>query len=102
MQSLSPHVHDLFLSNSMPVRDADSFLYNAPNLGAVGVNRGASGIDGIISSAVGFALATPSPKGSPPLTAVIGGEKRQEVIERREDADPSASNFSHCRMLAAP
>ena len=72
MQSLSPHVHDLFLSNSMPVRDADSFLYNAPNLGAVGVNRGASGIDGIISSAVGFALASPETKDSPPLTAVIG------------------------------
>lgn len=47
----------LFLSNSMPVRDAEFFLYPDQDLGSVGVNRGASGIDGIISSAVGFAEA---------------------------------------------
>ncbi|GMH85961.1 hypothetical protein TL16_g10394 [Triparma laevis f. inornata] len=47
-------VGDLFLSNSMPIRDADSFLYNTKDLNEVGANRGASGIDGIISSAVGF------------------------------------------------
>ncbi len=64
---------DLFLSNSMPVRDSEFFLY--PNhdyikstpfgsnqcLGSVSVNRGASGIDGIISSATGFVEATSSP-----------------------------------------
>jgi 2-succinyl-5-enolpyruvyl-6-hydroxy-3-cyclohexene-1-carboxylate synthase len=62
---------NLFLSNSMPVRDAEFFLYPRyekastnirPNLSAVAVNRGASGIDGIISSAIGFceALSTPT------------------------------------------
>jgi 2-succinyl-5-enolpyruvyl-6-hydroxy-3-cyclohexene-1-carboxylate synthase/o-succinylbenzoate synthase len=45
----------LFLSNSMPVRDAEFFLYPKEcGLSMVGVNRGASGIDGIISSTSGF------------------------------------------------
>lgn len=58
----------LFLSNSMPVRDAEFFLYPVENAASdsfgrgglyrVGVNRGASGIDGIISSAAGFAEAS--------------------------------------------
>ena len=59
----------LFLSNSMPVRDADSFLYPSAQrkftrvrgLREVGVNRGASGIDGVISSAAGFAESTERP-----------------------------------------
>lgn len=70
---------DLFLSNSMPVRDAEFFLYpsfdyfdsdgNIHNhcLGSVAVNRGASGIDGIISSATGHTEAT-----STPTTLLIG------------------------------
>ena len=52
----------LFLSNSMPVRDGEFFLY--PKLGGLsmlGVNRGASGIDGIISSANGFSEGTGRP-----------------------------------------
>ena len=45
----------LFLSNSMPVRDAEFFLYpKSCGLSMIGVNRGASGIDGIISSTTGF------------------------------------------------
>ncbi|KAL7443535.1 hypothetical protein ACHAXH_008202, partial [Discostella pseudostelligera] len=49
----------LFLSNSMPVRDGEFFLYPAHYLNkstfplSVSVNRGASGIDGIISTATG-------------------------------------------------
>ncbi|KAL3938565.1 MAG: hypothetical protein SGBAC_006544 [Bacillariaceae sp.] len=60
--------YSLFLSNSMPVRDAEAFLYplSVPSSNTKGwkgvvdieVNRGASGIDGIISSAAGFADAT--------------------------------------------
>lgn len=69
----------LFLSNSMPVRDAEFFLYPDEvvsyetseqihvGLGDVGVNRGASGIDGIISTAAGFADST-----GVPTTLVIG------------------------------
>lgn len=57
-------VSNLFLSNSMPVRDAEFFLYPSKYDSydtkipfSVGVNRGASGIDGIISSAIGFTEA---------------------------------------------
>lgn len=50
----------LFLSNSMPVRDGEFFLYpTIPSKGSfplsISVNRGASGIDGIISTATGCA-----------------------------------------------
>ena len=68
------HLSNLFLSNSMPVRDAEFFLYPTPlqvksasdgiatqRINSVTVNRGASGIDGIISTATGLAEATSSP-----------------------------------------
>ena len=61
----------LFLSNSMPVRDAEFFLYpTSSRTGgptSVAVNRGASGIDGIISAASGYADASDDP-----TTLVIG------------------------------
>ena len=63
----------LFLSNSMPIRDAEAFLYplggktEKCSLTDTGVNRGASGIDGIIASAAGFADAT-----CVPTTLIIG------------------------------
>jgi len=55
----------LFLSSSMPVRDADAFL-RADNV-VIGANRGANGIDGTIASACGFAHG-----GRRPVTAVMG------------------------------
>lgn len=45
----------LFLSNSMPVRDFELYADNIDLNIDVGSNRGASGIDGIIASAAGFA-----------------------------------------------
>ncbi len=45
----------LFLSNSMPIRDMNSFAMPNVTLRYVGANRGVSGIDGIIASASGFA-----------------------------------------------
>jgi 2-succinyl-5-enolpyruvyl-6-hydroxy-3-cyclohexene-1-carboxylate synthase len=44
----------LFLSNSMPIRDMDMFGVTRENRVQTATNRGASGIDGIISSAIGF------------------------------------------------
>jgi 2-succinyl-5-enolpyruvyl-6-hydroxy-3-cyclohexene-1-carboxylate synthase len=52
---LIPPGHALFLASSMPVRDMD--MYGAADGPAVPVdaNRGASGIDGTLASAIGFA-----------------------------------------------
>lgn len=59
--------HALFLASSLTVRDFDMY---APCDGAqvpVGCNRGASGIDGTVASAVGFARGL-----NKPTTLVIG------------------------------
>jgi 2-succinyl-5-enolpyruvyl-6-hydroxy-3-cyclohexene-1-carboxylate synthase len=45
----------LFLSNSMPIRDLELYGKSSSGEIIIGSNRGASGIDGIISSAIGFA-----------------------------------------------
>lgn len=52
-----PVDHVLYLANSMPIRDADMFADPAGRRVLVGANRGASGIDGTIASAVGSAAA---------------------------------------------
>ena len=43
----------LFISNSMPIRDIDNLLLNK-NID-IYANRGANGIDGIVSTALGMA-----------------------------------------------
>ena len=58
----------LFLSNSMPVRDMDLYASTSqPACFMTGTNRGASGIDGIISTAAGFASGLRKP-----VTLLIG------------------------------
>jgi len=54
---LTPSNHALFVSSSMPIREIDS--YGATNGRSIifGSNRGASGIDGTIATATGFATA---------------------------------------------
>lgn len=68
VSSILTEEEGLFLSNSMPVRDMDMFAANiASTLVMVGMNRGASGIDGIISTAAGYAYGLRRP-----VTLLIG------------------------------
>ena len=62
-----PKDHGLFLANSMPIRDVDMYGHplNAPVM--IGANRGASGIDGTIATAAGFAVGL-----NKPVTLLIG------------------------------
>ena len=52
---LVPESHALFVSSSMPVRDMDLFATAGGAPVRVAENRGASGIDGTIATAAGFA-----------------------------------------------
>lgn len=48
-----PNEDALFVSSSMPIRDVDTFLFSSPHRLPVYANRGANGIDGVVSSAIG-------------------------------------------------
>jgi len=65
LQHLEPEVA-LYVSNSMAVRDIDAFAKAAPRGPQVFSNRGASGIDGLISCATGVAA------GGRPTVLLIG------------------------------
>ena len=54
-----PATSTLFVGNSMPIRDADTFFWHAPGV-RVMANRGANGIDGIISTALGVSAMQPA------------------------------------------
>ncbi|ACF14443.1 2-succinyl-6-hydroxy-2,4-cyclohexadiene-1-carboxylic acid synthase/2-oxoglutarate decarboxylase [Chloroherpeton thalassium ATCC 35110] len=62
-----PETAGLFLSNSMPIRDMDMYATPSGASVRVGANRGASGIDGILASASGFAAGLEKP-----VTLLIG------------------------------
>jgi 2-succinyl-5-enolpyruvyl-6-hydroxy-3-cyclohexene-1-carboxylate synthase len=51
----------IYLSNSLPVRHADTFAACSGKGLAIGCNRGANGIDGTIASAIGFAAGLNRP-----------------------------------------
>lgn len=53
-----PEDWNIFLSNSFPVRDFDLFGVNLKKHRNIFVNRGASGIDGITSTAIGTSLGS--------------------------------------------
>ena len=64
---LAPANSVLFLGNSMPIRDADAYGAADGHGPLVAANRGASGIDGNIATAAGYARGL-----GKPVTAVIG------------------------------
>lgn len=59
--------HGLFLGNSLPVREMDMFAAHDGPTVLVASNRGASGIDGNIATAAGFARGLGAP-----VTAFVG------------------------------
>lgn len=59
--------HALFLASSMPIRLMDMYAALISNLSHVASNRGASGIDGTLASAAGYAAASKRP-----TTCLIG------------------------------
>ncbi len=61
VSQMVPKEHGLFLSNSMPIRDMAEFADFRGNPVRVNGNRGASGIDGIIASASGYAKGLDQP-----------------------------------------
>lgn len=66
VQSL-PNESRLFVANSMPVRDLDTFFMPNDKRLIIHANRGVSGIDGTVSSALGVASVTDKP-----VTLIIG------------------------------
>ena len=62
-----PEGHGLVVASSMPIRDLDAFAATDGAGVPVAANRGASGIDGTVATAAGFAHGT-----GRPVTLIIG------------------------------
>jgi 2-succinyl-5-enolpyruvyl-6-hydroxy-3-cyclohexene-1-carboxylate synthase len=62
-----PEEHDLVVASSMPIRDLDTYAATDGAPAPLAANRGASGIDGTVATAAGFARGS-----GRPLTLLIG------------------------------
>jgi 2-succinyl-5-enolpyruvyl-6-hydroxy-3-cyclohexene-1-carboxylate synthase len=72
LAELLPEGTTLYAGNSMPVRDLDTFFWNKERTIRMLGNRGASGIDGVISSALGASAAASVAGNNEPTVLVIG------------------------------
>lgn len=63
VQQLLKSVEDvnIFASSSMPIRDLDTFFVPTEKMINIAANRGANGIDGVVSSAFGYSAASSLP-----------------------------------------
>jgi 2-succinyl-5-enolpyruvyl-6-hydroxy-3-cyclohexene-1-carboxylate synthase len=66
LATLLPEQATLYVGNSMPVRDLDTFFWQSEQAIHIMGNRGANGIDGVVSSALGASAA--------------GGQKKATVL----------------------
>ena len=66
LQELLPAGTNLFVGNSMPIRDCDTFFHCMEKSVKIYANRGANGIDGVVSTALGVSAA------GEPTVLVIG------------------------------
>ncbi|WP_069804967.1 2-succinyl-5-enolpyruvyl-6-hydroxy-3-cyclohexene-1-carboxylic-acid synthase [Thermogemmatispora onikobensis] len=71
LAELLPDGSTLYASNSMPVRDLDTFFWSTRRIRCLG-NRGANGIDGVLSSALGVSAAQQTLADAGPVVLVIG------------------------------
>ena len=67
LAALLPDGATLFVGNSMPVRDCDTFFPASERRVTIAGNRGANGIDGLVSTALGMAAG-----GAGPLVLALG------------------------------
>ncbi|MFD1851188.1 2-succinyl-5-enolpyruvyl-6-hydroxy-3-cyclohexene-1-carboxylic-acid synthase [Oceanobacillus bengalensis] len=54
---ITPDESTIYVANSMPIRDVDSFMMSTEKQIEILANRGANGIDGLLSSGMGAATA---------------------------------------------
>jgi 2-succinyl-5-enolpyruvyl-6-hydroxy-3-cyclohexene-1-carboxylate synthase len=72
LSALLPENSMLYVGNSMPVRDLDTFFWPCERHIHIMGNRGANGIDGVVSSALGVSAASSLRHQRHPTVLVIG------------------------------
>ncbi|MFC7787065.1 2-succinyl-5-enolpyruvyl-6-hydroxy-3-cyclohexene-1-carboxylic-acid synthase [Rossellomorea sp. GCM10028870] len=55
-----PEKSNVFVSNSMPIRDIDTFFFSNDRSIGIYANRGANGIDGVVSTSLGMSTSSES------------------------------------------